>query len=328
MPEACGEGRQRLYPNLGAGVRMTSEMIQTALEQASHDAHVFAVVDAAHFDHLQDDLIAARLRFDPLYLDEIDDPSIASGPHLVHPTGPRQIARIRALTDAFPACVWWCWPDMPNAGEAIHRHLRSLAMAEIPVDRFDAATDHDEQHDGWEAVLLRHGDANVMMDLLPILYDAQIARVFGDAEAIMIAAPQYGTIRTFERPAGLPPPERSMLRLDHAQYEAFGERRLEALRPIVEDYLVRALPQCRAEQGSPDFDDGIMYLLRLGRSHGLRAVRAYCRWTMMNVSAGIGSPACERLAAAIQESSLAPIPDGRMDRLYTSFARKTAEGRV
>ena len=67
------------------------DLLGAELDRALTVGQVFAVVDAAYFTYLQDTLTDERFRFDPLYLDEVDNPSIASGPHLVHVTGPHRL---------------------------------------------------------------------------------------------------------------------------------------------------------------------------------------------------------------------------------------------
>lgn len=201
------------------------------------DGQIFAVVDAAHFDYLQDTLTLQRFRFDVLYLDEVDNPSIASGPHLVHVTGPSQIAALREIVGDAPACVWWVWPDTRDAAEAIRQHLRKLSMVEIPEDRPDAPVGrvHDglamPRRHGYEPFLLRHGDANVMAMLLPILEAPQISRVFSAAKAITFDAPDVCGVRAFEGAADLPKPRSGMLRIERgAQYQALTDGYNDALR--------------------------------------------------------------------------------------------------
>ena len=100
--------------------------------------HKFAVVDAAHFDDLPGIRSAAEFSFRPLYRDEEGEDTEAAGPFLV-PLPLRSSARqLLPLLEDKPAVVWWSWPDQgEDTEDRLYKHLRTINMAEIPVDRAD-----------------------------------------------------------------------------------------------------------------------------------------------------------------------------------------------
>lgn len=251
-----------------------------ALSRANEAAQVFAVVDAAHFEYLQDTLAAERFNFDALYLDEVENPGIASGPHLVRVTGLSQIAKLRKLIGDLPACVWWLWPDVITADAAIHRHLRGLNMVELPYDRFDSDTPQDRY--GYEAVLFRHADPNTIAMLLPLLDEDQISRLFGGAQAILVDAPDVCSVRLFKRPEMLPAASRGFLRIKGgAQYQAIADGYTDILRnravrefstrfdaPTEADHLRIESAFDRADDYKLDTKDYIWEFIDLDLKHG------------------------------------------------------------
>jgi hypothetical protein len=107
----------------------------------------FAVVDAARFDDLRVLLADAGLAFTPLYRDEADEEVEAAGPFLVSLPDRTAARRLLALAGPEPAIVWWAWPDQGEDTEgAIERHLRTINMVEIPLDRPDGEPFDTDEH--------------------------------------------------------------------------------------------------------------------------------------------------------------------------------------
>jgi len=304
----------------------TRQELTAVLEESLLDHQVFAVVDAACFDCMQDTLFANRLTFDALYLDEVDAPSIASGPHLVHPTGRNQISTILDLVGDSHGCVWWIVPDRRGAGDAMRRHLRGLNMVEIPHRRFDAAKNQGHRA-GYEAVLFRHADGNVMACVLPVLEPAQLSRLFGGATKIIVNAPRYPmessqTVRATARPATLPDAPRGLLRLDEEQYEAIAEARLIALRPAVDRYLRRATPERAQQHGTPDYDKMLTRILSEGRAQGLRGTKAFCRYGLMIFASNGQMFDSQSLRGLLTDTSASSSADMRLDKAFDAFVRR------
>jgi len=198
-----------------------ADRLGAELSAAQELGQVFAVIDAAHFEYLQDTLHAERLNFDPLFLDEVDNASVASGPHLVYVTGPKQIARLRAIVGDKPACVWWIWHDQPGAAEALRRHLRGLNMAEIPRDRVD--NKESERTGGFETVLFRHADPNTIAALIAVASPRERQRIFGDAIGIVVDAPELDVVETLRPAETSSPTSRAMLRIGAESYAQLAD---------------------------------------------------------------------------------------------------------
>ena len=251
------------------------------LSRAQDSGQVFAVVDAAHFEYLQDTLTMERFKFDPLYLDEIDNASIASGPHLVHVTGPSQIAKLREIIGDKPACVWCVWPDELGAGEAIHRHVRGLNMVEIPKDRFDQDNE-DERGPGYEAVLFRHADADVMTSMLPTLYLEQVLRLFGEAQQIIAVSRDFNGCRVFAKPEGSHS-KPGLLRLEKAQYDLLGSARQVSTELRIGNYLRHTVPEKTSHFSDAELQKIAQDRIEEARGFGVKSEGALGRWCYLQM---------------------------------------------
>ncbi len=98
----------------------------------------------------------------------------------------KQLDKIVALAEGKSAVVSW----IGNASlteEALWKHLRTINRALIPVayanpdEQFhDAMMLEDRRtEDGYEAVIFRHWDGNVLSEAMPVLDAAQFVRFFG-----------------------------------------------------------------------------------------------------------------------------------------------------
>jgi Domain of unknown function (DUF4123) len=293
-------------------VALTGNALLDSLEQ--FDGRKFAVVDAAHFDDLQGELTAAGLPFLPLYLDERDGNVQAAGPHLVALSDRNAALAVAALVKDKPAVVWWVWPDEGGETQSnLTRHLRSINMAEIPADRYDAepetgndgglaaaleaakAEAHD--HDGhdhppfvppvrYELVIFRHADPNVMAMLLPLLDAGQVSRLFGRAYGLVINAPDHGGLRSYPRPEQLPDMPNGWLRILPEQYKGLEEARLQEAAIMVQDYLQR-VSRSRISHIPTEQLSGIVHgWVRQSHSLGVRGLSSHCRWAYLQVITG------------------------------------------
>lgn len=300
------------------------DALGVALLDALKDAQVFAVLDAAHIDYLQDTLHTERLRFDALYLDEIDAPSIASGPHLVYVTGPSQIKKVREIVGDTPACVWWVWPDDGHADAEIFRHLRGINMVEIPKDRHDAT--YRTPDSGYDSVLFRHGDPNVLAATLPTLSKRQLRRVMGNAEAIIFDPPSYPGIRLYRRDEdGIPTP-RGPLRIEtEAKYDAITRNRVENSQERIADFLRSHPPTHREPLSETELWDLIDEAQETGRSVGLKTETGLARWAyILMVTEGQVMQMPEALAFL----KLGGDPDQRIREMLDHTANAMKSGQI
>ena len=272
---------------------------------------LFAVIDAAHFDDLQAELSAAKLDFQPLYLDELEAGSGAAGPHLLPALGDAQVTAIESVVGDRLACVWWLWPDEGDAETALYRHLRALNMIEIPRDRFDA--EPGERRRGYETVLFRHADPKVLATLLPVLEPEQKARLFGKAKAIR---PGAGMLVD-------PPPDdavspRGRLRLSHAQYETIVRGRATPLHEQVALYLRRATPNRAAEHGGHFFESTVSRSVAEWRKRGFVEDISACRLALLAFATD-GSFLDESLERLLDGATPSDDIDGRIAQAFEGF---------
>ena len=295
---------------------LSPEAFDAALADALARGALAAVVDAARIDHLQDRLGLAGMDHDPLYLDEVDAPTIAAGPHLVRLRDAADVARLRAWADGAPAIVWWRWS---GPAEGLRRHLRGLNMVEIPRARYDARNDAAEP--GWKAVLFRHADPNVLMDVMQVLDPAQTARLLGEAEALLLDAPNYPAPVAVAAGDGPPTPRPGLLRIGHDQYEALGDVRRAVIRPRVEAYLRTATPKRAAAHDGPAFRAAVDAALTEGRRLGLRSSVAFSRLALMEFSTGGRTLDSARFRAAMESPMQHETPDGVLERVFGRFRK-------
>ena len=95
--------------------------------------HLFAVLDGGHFDRLPERLAHTTLEYAALYIDEIDMPSIDTGPHLVACPTLFAVEQVRDVTAGAPSVVWWGWHEGGREGQrSITGHLRRLNLMDVP----------------------------------------------------------------------------------------------------------------------------------------------------------------------------------------------------
>lgn len=257
------------------------------LSDAQETGQIFAVVDAAHFESLQDRLTIERFRFDPLYLDELDNPSIALGPHLVHPTGPSQIATLREIIGDAPACVWWVWPDVPDAGAAIYRHLRGLNMVEVPKYRPDRDDGIEGEH-GYEAVLFRHADPIALAQVIRTLSKSQLRRLLGPAEQIVAPQSETAVPAVFvqnQSDLSTGRATRGMLRIGgDGQYDAIVDARVAASDERIITYLRDVAPQDSEPLSDDEMQRRVTEYRARARENGVVSEAAVGRWCFLELS--------------------------------------------
>jgi hypothetical protein len=133
----------------------------------------------------------------------------------------KQLELIAGIAGDTPAAVFWIGDaDLTEAN--LWRHLRTLNMVLIPKgygeDEPEPVEEGGETHD---ALMFRHGDGNVLAEVMPVLDAAQFSRVFGPAKALLFLAPDHpasdgSSLRRAVLPAdapSAPPAPAGMLKL-------------------------------------------------------------------------------------------------------------------
>lgn len=249
------------------------------------------------------------------------------------------------LVEAKPGLVFWV-TDRSVFEEDLYRHLRGINRILLPLATNGVARsilsassgegeialaatgpEQDElEGDGqgrYEAVVFRHADPNVIMQVFPTLSPDQVSRLMGPAEQILFAPDEEwgGSIRRGRRPAdGVA--ERGMLRLTQQNVEAIIESRLQASRSRRVVVFRRSAPQLLKNM---DDREALIFMERhenQARAHGLRTERGFFQWTyLMGASDGqfIRSP---EIRAHLKGGN----PDARLNDIMRLMANAATEG--
>lgn len=253
-------------PNASA----TAQMIHQRL--AGMPQSLFAVMDGGLFDDLPSDLESAGISSRSLFHDDAGAGMLRAGPWLISLADSNSRLHVERLSNQQPCAVYW---SCPEGEEALWKHLRTINEIVIPDDRVDGATS--------ERVLFRHWDPNVMASVLPILDEAQFARIFGPATNILMNAPDYGGVKQAPRPADLPPATPGPLRIAPDQIERLKEVMLHSSRLRIARYLKGNIPS-----DPPGITDEFAWGATLATEKtadelGIRTERGRARWGYLSV---------------------------------------------
>jgi hypothetical protein len=170
--------------------------------------------------------------------------------------------------------------------------------------------------------MFRHGDGNVLAEVMPVLDAAQFSRMFGPAKALMFPAPDHpgsdgSPLRRAVLPADAPPAAPGLLKLSMEQMRGIEEARLERSRRKVMTYLRDVDPG--ATEGLSDREQRtlIVEYEQSGDAMGLKSERAHMKWAyLMSVSDGeIAKSSATK--SFFSESS--KHPDDRIDDVMDEF---------
>ncbi|WP_182084197.1 DUF4123 domain-containing protein [Aureimonas sp. ME7] len=197
----------------------------------------------------------------------------AFSPHRTEPADPLEgLAAVREIAGSGPGLVFWC--GGPRLGlDTLFRHLRGLGRIVTEGER-------------EEIVLFRHGDANVLAQVLPALGDGGLARFLGPADFVLFApgkawggglkraGPAVG-----EAPAG-------MLRIGADALGAMEEARLGRSRDKVAAYLREVAPLETAGLDDAALGRRVREYEADGARLGLRSERAHAQWSFLMLTTG------------------------------------------
>jgi hypothetical protein len=229
---------------------------------------------------------------------------------------------VAELSGDLPAAVFWIGnAELTEA--KLWRHLRALNMVLIPKE-YDAedTPPPGEDSDTHEAVMFRHGDGNVLAEVLPVLDAAQFSRVFGPAKALMFLAPDHpasdgSTLRRALLPDDAPPAPAGMLKLGVDQYAALTEQRIWRNRKFTMDYLRDAAPD---EAAGLSDDELYLFVCRSEKSGfdlGLESDYAHGLWAFMLLVFGVGFVSQAAIAGAIRD---ADDPDAAIEEIMEELS--------
>jgi hypothetical protein len=239
----------------------------------------------------------------------------------------RQLETLIQLTGDTPAAVFWIG-NSSLTEVALWQHLRTLNMALIPKEhvgepeRSSGDSLSSNTGDTHEAVMFRHGDGNVLAEVMPVLDAAQFSRVFGPANALIFLAPGHprsdGTaLRRAVLPEDAPPAQPGLLKLSMQQMEEIEEIRRETSRRKVIDYLRDVDPGATDGVNDAQLQQLIVTYEQTGDALGLKSERAHMKWAyLMSVSDGEMANRPETRQYFLESSK---HPDDRIDNLMHMF---------
>jgi hypothetical protein len=234
-----------------------------------------------------------------------------------------QQSLVAELSGGLPAAVFWIGnAELTEA--KLWRHLRTLNMVLIPkeYDAEDNKPPPGDDEDTHEAVMFRHGDGNVLAEVLPVLDASQFSRVFGPAKALMFLAPDHAasddsTLRRALLPDDAPPAPAGMLKLGVDQYASLTEQRIWRNRKFTMDYLRDAAPEETSRMSDDELYLSVCRSEKSGFDLGLESDYAHGLWAFMLLVFGVGFVSQASIAGAIRD---ADDPDAAIEEIMEELA--------
>lgn len=244
------------------------------------DGNTYAVLDGAHFDDLQDELLKVNISSRSLFLSGGDNQWRRDGPWLVALSDRRVNAHIMDLTLEKPCAVFW---SCPSGETALYKHLRSINRILVPDDRIEQNLATPLTRVIYERVLFRHWDPNVMGALLPSFTEAQFSRVLGPAKAITMNATKYGGIKRLSNPGSFPPAPKGPLKITTTEIGKTNDLMGEATVTRISNYLRKVAPYQTAKMDNFELSKATQQYIKDGREYGVKSEAALARWSYMQV---------------------------------------------
>jgi hypothetical protein len=251
---------------------------------------LFAVVDGAQHGDLPHLLRIQGLTGRSLFLDHADAEIEAASGWLVPLDGASGLAKLLSVSDeqCGSLVLWSC----PLGETALHRHLRTINIVQIhqgaiPGDEPETVAENAGAESETPAkppfgsVLFRHYDPDVIASLLPLLDEAQFARIFGPATHILMYSGGHGGLRSAPRPEGLPIAPRGPLRISAEQIEDLELAMSEARDARIGVYLRNFAPDAAAEMDDHGLARFVAESNASGHELGLTTERAQGFWAYM-----------------------------------------------
>ncbi|MBD8688224.1 MULTISPECIES: hypothetical protein [unclassified Rhizobium] len=218
-----------------------------------------------------------------------------------------RLRQIVALCDGKPAAVFWSGERSLNS-EDLYKHLRGLNRISVPKNWKDnqspnevSRVRNDEEvataGDVWpsehltsagqEMVIFRHADANVMMQMIPALDEAQLARLFGPATQIIFAPDKVwgGGVKRARQASSAQHHGKDVLRLSPVQIKNISLLRDEVSSQRISHYLERNASSHLRHLKQQDRDRWIASHMTEARSLGVRSEADLGRWCYLQAIA-------------------------------------------
>ncbi len=301
---------------------------ESANSQAFHEAldtlsgPLFAVLDGAHFDDLEDEMSDMGIKVRSLFLEAGDSQARQDGPWFIKLEDAKTRHKVEQLALEKPCAVFW---SCDAGGDVLWRHLRTINEILVPDDRSEI--NDTSSHVKYERVLFRHWDPNVIGSFLSKLMPQHLARVFGPANGIIANATHYGGFKRALRPKNLPAPAKGPLHLDPTTIRLIQSSRDDYRSENISRYLRSVAP----ERTSPLSDEELHALSRKyineARAHGISSEASTGRWCYMQMMSRGQFGSTPEVRALMLDKNNAFTPDDRISHLMTIVSMKLREGR-
>lgn len=241
-------------------------------------APIFAVLDGARFDDVEEELAEVGITARSLFLEGGNDVMRRDGPWLI--TVPEGDVRdhIVGLAAATPCAVFWSCPD---GEQALWRHLRTINEVLIPDEQDSPGSPRPDRPVSYETVLFRHWDPNVLGSLVPLMEAPQFARLLGPAQAIVMNATEHGGLKRAllhrDHPAAPP----GLLRFEPEQMAAIRGQRADRSNREVGDYLRDTLPPALLDSMGDDVEPLVQRARATGKELGIQTLSGHKRWAYL-----------------------------------------------
>ncbi len=240
----------------------------------------FAVLDGAHFDDLQQELLNLDIPARSLFLSGGDPKWRRDGPWLVSLVNRHICDQVADFALEKPCAVFWSCP----AGEAaLYKHLRTLNRILVPDDRIAGNDGRSGKKVVYERVLFRHWDPNVMGSLLHSFTKSQFARILGPATTIFMNATDYGGMKRVTKSNNLPPMPKGPLAITPSEISATNDLMAQASKRRICNYLRDVAPSQTAAMSDAELSAVTQGYMNEGRTYGVQSEAALARWSYMQV---------------------------------------------
>lgn len=282
----------------------------------------FVVIDGGKFDDLPSYLTQAGIYARSLFLDHRNKSFQQSGPWFFPLDSINARRHAEALALEKPCAVFWSCAE----GElALWRHLRTINEVLIPIGRGGESGKHADRS-GFERVLFRHWDPNVLMQVLPTLDQGQFARFFGPATQVDFLPGEAwgGRLTSSHRPEPAMP-SHGPLRLDsHAIAQIEATRKAVQQETIV-NYLKTTLPPLKEPPDDNNLRNGVVAAVSGAEAFGISDQPALCRWAYLYFVSGGAINSDANISKFMRSKDFKANPNEKVRQIMDAMIYATKE---